>query len=137
MTAPVSVAPVQRRLVLPAVADFAAICVFVAVGRSSHEEAGSFTGFLTTLWPFLVGAIAGWAIAAATTRGRDLAPAALWPAGVAVWVSTVVVGMLLRVVSGQGTALSFCIVATIATGVLLLGWRAVAGLVTRRRVTSA
>ncbi|EGD54828.1 DUF3054 domain-containing protein [Gordonia neofelifaecis] len=131
------VASAQRRLALPAVADVVALCVFVAIGRSSHDEAGSLTGFVTTLWPFLCGAIVGWAATAALRRGRSFTPAALWPAGVIVWVSTVVVGMVLRVVSGQGTALSFCIVASIATAVLLLGWRAVAAAVGRRRISAS
>lgn len=43
-----------------------------------------------------------------------------------VWLSTVVVGMGLRAGIGAGTALSFILVATGATGLLLLGWRALA-----------
>ena len=42
---------------------------------------------------------------------------------------TVVLGMLLRRVAGDGTALSFVIVATTVLSVLLLGWRLVARLV--------
>ncbi|WP_420041707.1 DUF3054 domain-containing protein [Gordonia sp. MP11Mi] len=134
MTSPATTASQRARstaLVLAGIADLIAICVFVAVGRRNHDEAGSVTGFLTTLWPFLVGAAFGWCITVVAT-GRRFAPTALVPAGVIVWVSTVVVGMILRVISGQGTALSFVIVATIATGVLLLGWRAIAALVAAR-----
>ena len=125
--------PLSRRIALPAGLDALAVIVFIAIGRRSHDESGSVTGFLHSVWPFLVGAAVGWAIAAVVTRPRAFAPATLWPAGVTVWVSTVVIGMLLRVASGQGTALAFCIVASIATAVLLLGWRAVAALVVRRR----
>ncbi|MGB3697412.1 MAG: DUF3054 domain-containing protein [Gordonia sp. (in: high G+C Gram-positive bacteria)] len=121
-----------RRLALPVVADLVAIGVFVAIGRNNHDEAASVSGFLSTLWPFVAGAAIGWAIAAAVARGRDLVPAALWPAGVIVWVSTVACGMVLRVIAGQGTAASFIVVATLATGLLLLGWRAVALLIARR-----
>lgn len=117
---------------LAAVADIVAVCVFVAIGRRNHDEAGSLTGFLTTLWPFLVGALVGWSVTV-LARGRRFAPERLLPAGVLVWVSTVVVGMVLRVLSDQGTATSFIIVATIANGVLLLGWRAVAALIARSR----
>ncbi|MBM7365614.1 DUF3054 domain-containing protein [Gordonia hydrophobica] len=121
-----------RRFAVPAVLDVVAVVVFIAIGRRSHDESGSVTGFLTSLWPFLVGLAAGWAIAAAVTRGRSFAPSALVPSGVVVWISTVVIGMLLRVASAQGTALAFCIVASIATAVLLLGWRAVALVIAKR-----
>jgi len=40
-----------------------------------------------------------------------------------VWLATVIVGMLLRKASSQGVAVSFVIVATVVTAVLLLGWR--------------
>jgi len=42
------------------------------------------------------------------------------------------VGMLLRFVSGQGVALPFVIVALVFTGVVLLGWRAIAKPFARR-----
>ncbi|MGB3304488.1 MAG: DUF3054 domain-containing protein [Gordonia sp. (in: high G+C Gram-positive bacteria)] len=124
------------RFATPLVADVVAIAVFTIIGRASHEEALSVTGFLTTFWPFLVGTAIGWVITAAVPGGRSFAPAALWPAGVVVWISTVVFGMVLRAVSGQGTALPFVIVATLATGLLLLGWRAVALAVSRRTASS-
>ncbi|MGO3328613.1 DUF3054 domain-containing protein [Gordonia sp. (in: high G+C Gram-positive bacteria)] len=117
---------------LAAVADIVAVCVFVAIGRRNHDEAGSLTGFLTTLWPFLVGAVVGWSVTVLAT-GRRSAPERLLPAGLLVWVSTVVIGMVLRVLSDQGTATSFIVVATIANGVLLLGWRAAAALIARSR----
>ena len=42
---------------------------------------------------------------------------------------TVVLGMVLRRVAAEGTALSFVVVATTVLAVLLLGWRLVARLV--------
>lgn len=121
-----------RRFALPAVADVVAIAVFIAIGRRSHDESGSVVGYLTSVWPFLVGGAVGWLLATVVSRGHGFAPTRLWPAGVCIWISTVVVGMLLRVASGQGTALAFCIVASIATAVLMLGWRAVVAAMTRR-----
>ena len=53
--------------------------------------------------------------------------------GIPVWVCAVAVGMLLRVATGAGTAFSFVVVATVVLGVFLLGWRALAALVRRRR----
>jgi hypothetical protein len=43
----------------------------------------------------------------------------------------VVLGMVLRVVSGQGTAVAFIGVALAFLGLFLLGWRLVAGLASR------
>ena len=48
------------------------------------------------------------------------------------WVATIVVGMLLRRITSQGTAVSFIVVASLVTALLLLGWRAVAALVVKR-----
>ncbi|STZ22149.1 Protein of uncharacterised function (DUF3054) [Mycolicibacterium phlei] len=49
-----------------------------------------------------------------------------------VWVATIVVGMLLRRLTSAGTAPSFIVVASIATAVLLLGWRAAIRLLAAR-----
>ena len=49
--------------------------------------------------------------------------------GAVVLVCTVVVGMLLRRVIGDGTAASFVIVATTVLSLMLLGWRLIARLV--------
>ncbi|MEU9866425.1 DUF3054 domain-containing protein [Actinomadura verrucosospora] len=114
------------RKVLGAVADVLCVLVFVAIGRASHEEAASLGGFLSTAWPFLVGLGVGWGLLRAWRR-----PEEVFPAGVGIWVSSVAVGMVLRVVSGQGTALAFVIVASVFLGAALLGWRVAARLVAR------
>ena len=49
------------------------------------------------------------------------------------WVCTVAVGMALRKATGEGIALSFVAVASLVTALLILGWRAVAAGLTRRR----
>ncbi|MBN9633769.1 MAG: DUF3054 domain-containing protein, partial [Actinobacteria bacterium] len=69
------------------------------------------------------GTAAGWALSRGWRR-----PTALNPTGLTVWVSTVVIGMLLRKASAQGVAVSFVIVASTVTGILLLGWRGAARL---------
>ena len=107
-------------------ADVVLVLVFVAIGRRSHEESSALVGVATTAWPFLVGLALGWAAARAWRS-----PVLLWPTGVLVWVLTVVVGLVLRVVSGAGTAFSFVVVATVVLGVFLLGWRAVVRLLHR------
>ncbi|ORV10160.1 hypothetical protein AWC04_00900 [Mycolicibacterium fallax] len=116
-----------RMIVAAVVLDVVAVLVFCAVGRRSHAEAATLAGLAQTAWPFLAGAAVGW-VAARAWRN----PIALLPAGVSIWVATVAVGMVLRAVSGQTVAPSFIVVASIATAVLLLGWRAVAALLVRR-----
>jgi hypothetical protein len=121
-------------IALSAVLDVVLVLVFVLVGRSSHAEALNPIGILQTLWPFLAGLVVGWLVIRAWRR-----PLAIVWTGIVAWVATVAVGMILRVVSGQGIALSFVIVATIVLGLFLLGWRAVAALIRslRARARSA
>lgn len=117
-----------RRLAWLAV-DVVGVLVFCAVGRRSHDEGLNIGGVATTAWPFLTGTVVGWLVSRGWRR-----PTALAPTGVIVWLCTVVVGMVLRKASSAGVAASFVVVAASVTAVLLLGWRAVAGLALRRRV---
>ncbi|MFZ9483383.1 MAG: DUF3054 domain-containing protein [Ilumatobacteraceae bacterium] len=117
-------ATTPRRLAVAVAADVVALVLFAALGRNNHSSASS---PLEIAAPFIVGAAAGWAIA----RGWR-APFAL-STGIHVWWATVAVGMMLRWrVWDRGVQLSFVIVATLFTGLFLLGWRAVAGRVLRR-----
>ncbi|MGW4333263.1 DUF3054 domain-containing protein [Rhodococcus koreensis] len=121
---------------LPALAlDVVLVIVFCAIGRRSHDEANALTGLATTAWPFLSGLAVGWLATVALYRDKFDA-FLIVPTGIVVWLSTLVVGMLLRVVSGQGTAFSFIIVAGTVLAVFLLGWRAVAKIVTNARATT-
>jgi hypothetical protein len=108
----------KRSSVFAALADIIGVLLFCTVGRRSHAEGLTVAGVADTAWPFLVGCAVGWL----GSRGWRQ-PAALLPTGVAVWLSTVLVGMLLRKATSAGVAVSFIIVATAATAVLLLGWR--------------
>jgi hypothetical protein len=109
--------------------DVVLVLVFVLIGRASHTEGFSVLGTLVTLWPFLVGLVVGHIVMRAWRRPFTV----LWT-GVGIWISTVVIGMLLRLASAQGIELSFVVVASIVLGAFLLGWRGLALLVTRRRV---
>ncbi len=102
--------------------------VFCALGRRSHDEGLNLTGIATTAWPFLTGTAVGWLAARGWRR-----PTALAPTGVVVWLSTVVVGMVLRKATSAGVTASFVVVATAVTALLLLGWRVAVGLTLRRR----
>jgi hypothetical protein len=109
------------------VLDVCCVLVFVIIGRDSHAKGESLAGIASTSWPFLCGLAVGWVAARAWRR-----PLALRPAGLAAWLCTVAVGMILRVVSGQGTAAAFILVALAFLGLFLLGWRVLGRLATRR-----
>ncbi len=108
--------------------DIACVLVFCAIGRRSHAEGITVAGVASTAWPFLSGTAAGWLLSRGWQR-----PTAIAPTGVIVWVTTVIVGMLLRKISSQVVVLPFVIVASLATAVLLLGWRAAVAVRASRR----
>jgi hypothetical protein len=107
----------MRRGLGPAI-DTGLVLAFVLIGRASHHDGGGLAGLASTAWPFLTGLAAGEFITRSWRR-----PAALLPTGVGVWLSTVAVGMILRVIAGQGTAAAFILVALAFLGLFLLGWR--------------
>lgn len=106
--------------------DLGLVIVFAAIGRSAHGE--DVLGMLTTAWPFLAGTLIGWLMVRGARR-----PAAVVPTGVVVWLSTELVGMLLRVLTGDGTAWSFVLVSLVVLGVFLVGYRLVLAGVARVR----
>jgi Protein of unknown function (DUF3054) len=108
--------------------DALVVLVFVGIGRSSHHHGLRLAGFFSTTWPFAVGLALGWLYLTL----RRLEGASLG-GGIAVWLSTVAVGMILRVLFGQGTAFAFIIVALAFLGALMLGLRLVAAAYLRRR----
>ena len=119
------------RLRQPAVAfilDVVLVVVFAAIGRASHDEASPVLGALRTAWPFLAGTLVGWVVVRLLRKD--------WPVdvgpGITVWFSTLVVGMVLRRLTGAGTALSFVLVAALVLAVLLVGWRALAAYAAKR-----
>ena len=110
--------------------DVVLVVVFAMIGRTSHAEQLTVAGVWQTAWPFLAGLVLGWLV---TRPWR--APFAPVRTGIGLWAMTVVGGMLLRGVSGQGTAVAFIVVASIVLLVFLVGWRAIAALVARSRRT--
>jgi hypothetical protein len=110
-----------------ALADVVGVLVFCTVGRRSHAEGLTVAGVADTAWPFLVGTAVGWLLIRGWRR-----PTAVAPTGLVVWASTVVVGMLLRKATSAGVAVSFVVVASAATAVVLLGWRVAVAAFARR-----
>jgi hypothetical protein len=105
------------------VIDAFVIVLFVVIGRSNHHHGLAATGVISTTWPFAVGLALGWLYVVLRKQdGSSLRSA------VVVWLCTVAVGMVLRVIFGQGTAFAFILVALGFLGALMLGlrvlWRA-------------
>ncbi|MDO5627782.1 MAG: DUF3054 domain-containing protein [Mobilicoccus sp.] len=117
------------RIILALVLDALVIAGFAALGREQHDSGPAITGALETAWPFLIGGAVGWLVWWLARRS----PALGLGGGAVVWLSTVVVGMALRALTGQGTAFVFVLVTLGVTGAFLLGWRAVAFFIDRRR----
>lgn len=101
--------------------DVTSVLVFVGMGRATHESGSSFSGYVETAAPFLIGLLVGWL---AMRVWRD--PLGL-VTGAGVVAYTVTVGMVLRsYIWDGGTAFSFVLVATAFLTLLLIGWRLVA-----------
>ena len=118
----------MRSARLAVILDCCCVLAFVIIGRADHTRGESLAGIASTAWPFLAGLAGGWLAARAWRQ-----PFRLWPAGVGAWLGAVALGMLFRVVSGQGTAVAFIVVALAFLGVFLLGWRWVRLAALRRR----
>lgn len=120
-----------RTVILALAADAILVIVFAIIGRATHHEhvfgVGG-TGLFTTAWPFLAALGIAWIVGLAWRN-----PTAPVRTGIPVWVITVAGGMLLRAVSGQGTATAFVIVATLTLLLFLVGWRIIVAVVTRVR----
>lgn len=114
-------------VVLAAALDAAVILLFAILGRNTHEHAVAILGVLGTAGPFLLAAAIGWSVARAWRR-----PFELWPAGVVIWLVTVVGGLALRGLAGGGLALAFQLVTLCFLGLTILGHRLIGTLVLRR-----
>ena len=117
----------RRPITLALTLDVVLVIAFAAIGRASHDS-DVWAGLWQTAWPFLAGLALGWLV---TLAWR--APLAPVRTGLGVWAVTVVGGMLLRAVSGQGTALPFIVVASVTLLIALVGWRVIATVVRRAR----
>lgn len=113
--------------------DAVLVVVFATFGRGAHSEGLGAAQVWGTAWPFLVGLVAGWVLVLAARRALTAVRT-----GVVLWVVTLVVGMVIRGLGdGRVPHWSFMIVAGIATGVFLIGWRAIRAAIVRRRSSTA
>lgn len=120
----------MKNRVLPFAADVALVVLFVFIGTRNHNIDENAAGVASTVAPFLIGLIVGWIGLCAWKT-----PVAV-STGIAIWISTVTVGMLLRHFAwDRGTAGAFIIVATIFNAFTLVGWRvARENIVSRRKI---
>ena len=104
-------------------ADYVAIAAFALLARAAHRSDDmpfTFTGWLSTLWPFALGVTLGWLI----TRENK---------GGVIWIITVVTGLVIwGLRNGKVPHWSFIIVATTVSALLMLGWRGIAKAVGKR-----
>lgn len=99
-------------------ADLVVVTLFVVIGRDAHDEGSAIGDVLATSAPFLIAALAAWAIPA-VRRAPDAVRTGAIVAG-----STVAVGMVLRNFAfGDGTAPTFIVVSLAFLSVGMLGWR--------------
>jgi hypothetical protein len=117
----------MRSAVGSTILDACSVLAFVAIGRHAHHDGASLAGLWHTAWPFLAGLAAGLIAARAWRR-----PLAIVPSGVGAWLGAAGLGMLIRVLAGQGTAAAFIAVAFGFLALFLLGWRMVLRIVTIR-----
>ena len=113
---------------IPALIDLVLIVAFAGIGMSSHEESVNAATLMSVAWPFVAGGAVGWLVSLAWRN-----PAAPLRTGVPVWILAAGGGMALRVLTGGGFAVPFLIVTLVVLAVFLIGWRAIAALVSRIR----
>lgn len=127
-------APRPNTSPLPALLmDVLGVALFALFARIAHQSEDmplNFGGWLQTLWPFLVGTAIGWVLLAVTGK---IARAIAMGSGAIVWLCTAIAGLAIWGLRHGGVPhWSFIIVASVMSAILLLGWRAIAGMRNRR-----
>ena len=122
--------------------DIIAVLVFAVLARAAHGGLG-LAQIADTFWPFAIGALVGTGIATVALRGAGggaivgvsaarIARSVRY--GVIVWLVTVLTGLAIWAARHAAVPhISFIIVATTMSGLLIVGWRAAGPLIARRR----
>jgi len=107
--------------------DLAIIAAFVLIGRNEHNSGSQIIGYLTTVSPFLIATLVAWSLPHVRQSPGSV------PAGLTVWATVIILGMVLRrTIFGGGTAVPFVVVATVFNGAFFQAWRVVARARSRR-----
>lgn len=105
--------------------DLLAIAAFTVLARVAHGNLAP-SELIQTFWPFALGACFAWAIMMVRAADRTVPPVSI-TFGAAVWLGTVVTGLIIwGLRHGHFPHYSFVIVASVMSGLLLIGWRLVA-----------
>lgn len=131
MTTELKVATRPTVIALLAV-DTVLIIIFAILGVSSHNGGLNFTSVARVAIPFLV----PYLILAGSIRPTRLIHN-LFPTGIALWLVTIILGVILRAaIFNDTSAPAFILVATGVLAAFLLGRRIISTFATRRRQTA-
>jgi hypothetical protein len=124
----------NHRAIAPVI-DLVCLGSFVAVGGRRHDSLDEGVGyFLEVLWPIVV----GWAIVALLTGLYTRSGAGMWGALLITLVGGIAITQVIRFTMQDRPAIGiFTAVALGYVGLTTFGWRAIAGLVRRRRPATA
>ena len=112
--------------------DALLIVIFAIIGVASHDGNLGMSNIARVAIPFLV----PYLILAASIKPTKLIHN-IFPAGIALWLITVVLGPILRAMLFDDTsALAFILVAAGVLAVFILGRRSISTLLTRQRQTA-
>ena len=117
----------KSHLLIALVVDLVLVVLFTIVGYYTHAQNLDVDGIIGTAWPFVLGLLAAWLLNAVWA-----APLAPLRTGVGVWATTVLLGLVVRALIGEGTAGPFVVVAASLNLVTLVGWRLIASAVAGR-----
>lgn len=116
----------------PIIFDAIALAVFALLARIAHQSADmplSFVGWLSTLWPFLIGMGLGWLLLSRATALTMVSGASNGRGAAIVWMCTVIVGLVIWALrNGAVPHWSFMLVASATSALFMFGWRAAATL---------
>jgi hypothetical protein len=100
--------------------DIVCVMTLVIIGTRNHDTDTGVSGIMYVAAPFLIATLASRVLPDVRRSVGSL------NAGVQVWVTVVVLGMILRNAAfDRGTAAAFVIVATVFLGITMNGWRAI------------
>ena len=116
----------KSHLPIALIVDLILVVLFTIVGHYTHSHNFDPQGLMTTAWPFVAALVIAWLLTA--VWDRPIAPLAT---GTGVWAITVLGGLVLRGIAGQGedpgnVAVSFMIVAASLNLITIVGWRLIA-----------
>lgn len=101
--------------------DSALIFVFAILARLAHGGI-SVGAVLDTFWPFALGTVIGTVVVAMVNRSSHVVQG-----GIIIWITTVVAGLSIWALRHQELPhISFIIVASLMSALLLLSWRLIA-----------